>query len=71
MNTPHKKTIAMRTTVAGGIASGISRKGAESNSPNAEKTKEENKIPTKNSGKCGSGENGSMITVYVKDRIAP
>ena len=63
VNTPHKKTNAMRTTVAGGIASGMSRKGAESNSPNAENTKEEKRIPTKNRGRFDNGEKGIMITV--------
>ena len=59
--TPEMKIMAMRTTVAGGIACGISLKGEESNSPNVEKVKEQNKMPTKNKGRFGSGEKGSII----------
>ena len=71
MNTPQMKTIAIRITVAGGIASGISRKGADRNSPNAENINEENKIPRKNRGRFGNGEKGSMIAVYARERIVP
>src|SRR4030042_1483696 len=71
VNTPPKNTMAMRTTVAGGMACGMSLKGAERNKPNAENIKEETRIPIINSGRFGKGENGSIIAVYVKDRTIP
>jgi len=48
VNTPQMKTSAIRTTVAGGMASGISRKGADRNSPNVQNNSEEDRIPRKN-----------------------
>lgn len=71
MNTPQMKTIAIRTTVAGGMASGMSRKGADRNSPKAENISEENKIPRKNRGRFGNGVKGSMIAVYARERTVP
>lgn len=71
MNTPQMKTIAIRTTVAGGMASGMSRKGDDRNSPNAENISEENNVPRKNRGRFGNEEKGSMIAVYARERIVP
>ena len=71
VNTPPKNTMAMRTTVAGGMACGISLKGAASSKPNAENIKEETRIPIINSGRLGKGPKGIIIIVYVKDRTIP
>jgi hypothetical protein len=68
VNTPPKNTMAMRTTVAGGMACGMSLKGAERSKPNAENIKEETKIPVINSGRFGKGPKGIIIIVYVRDR---
>ena len=71
INTPQMKTIAIRTTVAGGMASGMSRKGAERSSPKTENINEENNIPRKKGSRLGNGEKGSMIVVYIKERTVP
>ena len=63
VNTPPKNTMAMRTTVAGGMACGMSLKGAERNNPNAENMNEETRIPIMNSGRFGNGEKGIIIEV--------
>ena len=64
-------TMIKRITVAGGIACGMSLNGAERNKPNEENMKEETRIPEISSGRLGRGENGSIIIVYVKERIIP
>src|SRR4030066_662821 len=71
MNTPEIKTMAIRTTVAGGIACGMSRKGAERNRPNAENSKEETNTPSMNRGKLCKGEKGNIIKVYAVERTVP
>lgn len=65
------KTMAMRTTVAGGMASGMSRKGAESINPKVENINEENSIPMKKGIRFGNGEKGNIISVYTKERNVP
>jgi len=59
--------------VAGGIASGMSRKGAEMNNPSAENVNDENTTPTTNkSGFTIEGsENGMIIMAYAMERIKP
>jgi len=71
MNTPQMKTIAIRTTVAGGMASGMSRKGEERSNPKTENIDEENNIPKKKGSRLGNGENGNMIIVYTRERNVP
>jgi hypothetical protein len=71
VNTPPKNTMAMRTTVAGGMACGMSLNGAASNNPNAENIKEETRTPIINSGRFGKGTKGIIIIVYVKDKTIP
>lgn len=71
MNTPQMKTMAMRTTVAGGMASGMSRKGADRNSPNAENINEEVEIPRNKGSRFGMGEKGNIIAVYASERAVP
>jgi len=73
MSTPPKKTIKTRRRVAGGIASGISRKGAEMHTPNAENANEESKIPkAKRNGLLkGAPESGTTINKYAMDRTTP
>ena len=71
MNTPQTKTITIRTTVAGGMASGMSRKGAERSKPKTENINEENNIPRKKGSRLGNGENSNMIIVYTRDRNVP
>ena len=71
MNTPQMKTIAIRTTVAGGMASGMSRKGAERSSPKTENINEETNIARKKGSRLGNGEKGSMIIVYTSERNVP
>jgi len=61
VKTPDKNTIAIRTTVAGGIACGMSLNGADSNKPKAENMDEEMAIPIMNRGRFCRGENGIII----------
>ena len=71
VNTPLKNTIAMRTTVAGGIACGMSLNGEDRNKPNVENMKEEVRIPKMHSDRFGIEENGVITAVYVKERTIP
>ena len=71
MNTPHMKTIAIRTTVAGGIASGMSRKGTDKSKPKMENINEETNIAKKNGSKLGKGEKGNIIRVNTVERNVP
>ena len=71
MNTPQTKTITIRTTVAGGMASGMSRKGAERSKPKTENINEENNIPKKKGSRLGNGKKGNMIIVYTRERNVP
>jgi hypothetical protein len=71
MNTPQMKTITIRTTVAGGMAPGMSQKGAERSNPKTENINEENNIPKKNGSRLGNGEKGNMIIVYTRERNVP
>ena len=73
MSTPLKKTIETRRRVAGGIASGISRKGAEMHTPNAENTNDESIIPKakRNGLLTVAPESGMTINEYAIDRTMP
>ena len=73
MNTPPKKTIATRMRVAGGIASGTSRKGAEMHIPKAEKVKAESTTPKakRNGFAIAAPGSSRTITMYPADRTVP
>lgn len=71
MNTPQMKTIAIRTTVAGGMASGISRKGTDRSKPKIENIKEETNVATKKGRRLGKGEKGNIIRVNTIERNVP
>ena len=71
MNTPQMKTIAIRTTVAGGMASGMSRKGTDRSKPKMENIKEEINVARKNGRRLGKGEKGNIISVKTIERNVP
>src|SRR3989337_3133889 len=73
MSTPPKKTSETLRRVAGGIASGISRKGAEMHTPNAENTNDESIIPKakRNGLLTVAPERGMTINEYAIDRTTP
>jgi len=61
VNTPQMKTMAILMTVAGGIASGMSLKGADKNSPKAEKRRDDISIATISKGKFVMGKNRATM----------
>lgn len=71
MKTPQMKTIAIRTTVAGGMASGISRKGTDRSKPKIENIKEEINVARKKDKRLGKGEKGNIISVNTVERNVP
>lgn len=71
VNTPQMKTMAMRMTVAGGIASGMSLKGEDKKSPKAENRREDNNIPKIRSGMFRIGVKNIIIAVYARDKSIP
>jgi hypothetical protein len=73
ISTPLKKTIATRRRVAGGIASGISLKGADMQMPNAENANADSATPKakRNGLMRAAPENGITINEYANDRTMP
>ncbi len=73
MNTPPRKTIATRMSVAGGMAWGTSRKGVEMQTPNAENAKAESTIP--NAKRTGFAMEApgisNAIIMYPMDKTKP